>query len=57
VLSVIIGVVHTSVNLKQDIWLRNVTSRFENLADGCLCWVNHVTHLPQQLARRMAFRE
>ena len=41
-LSVIIGVVHTSVNLKRNIWLRNVTSRFENLEDGCLYWVNHV---------------
>ena len=31
--------------LKRDIWLRDVTSRFDNLADGCLYWVNHVDPL------------
>jgi hypothetical protein len=45
VLSIIIGVVHTSFNLRRDIWLRDVISRFENLPDGCLYWVNHVDPL------------
>ena len=44
-LSVIIGVVHTSCNLRRDIWRRDVISRFENLPDGCLYWVNHIDPL------------